>query len=150
MKTPRFDSIHPQHCVNAKLRRLHRLLDGIYQERMRPFGLIGSMLSIMFIIGKNPGINQKDIAEKLVLTPSTMSRDVKKLQKKGWVSIEKGSDSRASELYITDEGYELLEEVSPVWEDIQQKVTELLGAFNLQQIDAITTAISSNKSKLNI
>ena len=142
--TPDFDRINPATCVNARLRRLHRMINTAYQQKINPFGLRGSMLSILFIIGKNPGINQKSLADLLVLDASTMSRDLKKLMEKKWVQIEKGEDSRSSVLSLTNEGYKLVDEIAPVWEALHTKVQDILGNFNLQQIDFITEAIRSN------
>ena len=86
VESPNFDKIDPRQCINAKLRKLHRLINAAYQEKIKPFELRGSMLSILFIIGKIPKINQKQIADQLVLDASTMSRDIGYLIKKGWVT----------------------------------------------------------------
>jgi DNA-binding MarR family transcriptional regulator len=139
--TPNFDNINPTGCVNAKLRRLHRLLNQQYQKAYKPFGLQGTMVPIMFIVGKMPGTNQKTIAQRLVLDQSTMSRDIQKLQTKGWITVEKGTDPRNSELYVTNEGYKVLEKVAPVWEKMHQQTSALLGSFNIQLIDQLTIAI---------
>lgn len=149
ISTPNFDSISPQACINAKIRRLHRMLNNIYQARINPFGLKGSMLSILFMIGKHSTINQKTIAEKLVLDQSTVSRDLKKLEANRWINIYKGDDPRHSDLKISKEGYELLEKVSPVWEETHEKVHRLLGDYNIQQIDLISTAIQDNMDYLH-
>ena len=148
MQTPNFDKINPLLCINAKLRRLHRLLNAAYQSKIKPFGLRGSMLSILFIIGKRQHINQKAIADRLVLDASTMSRDLKKLVAKGWVKVSKGQDSRNSELELTAEGYQLLEEVTPVWEELHKKVEAILGKHNILQIDHLITAISENLEEI--
>ena len=148
MDTPNFDRIKPQLCINAKLRKLHRLLNSAYQSKINPFGLRGSMLSILFIIGKKKHINQKHIADALVLDQSTISRDLKKLIQKGWVKKSTGLDSRNAELELTDAGHQLLEEVAPIWEALHQKVETILGAYNIQQIDQIIGAISTNLSKI--
>ncbi len=147
--TPNFDRIQPGHCVNAKLRRLHRLINSAYQKKINPFGLRGSMLSILFIIGKSAArgvnVNQKQIADMLVLDPSTMSRDLKRLEEKGWVRRVKGEkDARVSNLEMTDSGYLLLEEVSPVWEKLHQKVENVLGMHNITQITILAEAIKNN------
>ncbi|MEM6802357.1 MAG: MarR family transcriptional regulator [Bacteroidota bacterium] len=146
--TPNFDSINPRLCVNARLRRLHRMINTAYQQKIQPFGLRGSMLSILFIIGKNPGINQKSLADMLVLDASTMSRDIKKMKEKGWLLIQKAEDNRNSFLSLSKEGYQLVEEVAPVWEKLHTKVEQLLGAFNLQQIDSMTEAIRLNLDEI--
>jgi len=148
--TPEFDQINPLNCVNAKLRKLHRLINSAYMQKFKPYGLGGSMVSILFMIGKKKGINQKTIADALVLDQSTMSRDLKKLVDKGWVSVQKGSDPRQSELVLTKDGCLLLEEVSPLWHELHTKVESLLGTFNIQQIDNITEAIRSNIDELKI
>ncbi len=146
--TPNFDRINPATCINAKLRKLHRLINSAYQAKIRPFGLRGSMLSILFIIGKKKGISQKTLADILVLDASTMSRDLKKLVHKSWVQVDKGSDSRVSELSLTKEGYLLLEQVSPIWEELHHRVESILGSFNIQHIDNITHAIQSELVKI--
>ncbi len=63
---------------------------------------------------------------------------------KAWVQINKGEDTRSSVLSLTDEGYKLVDEIAPVWENLHHKVQDILGSFNLQQIDIITEAIRSN------
>ncbi|MFT6810250.1 MAG: DNA-binding MarR family transcriptional regulator [Saprospiraceae bacterium] len=58
------------------------MVDGAYQSKLIAFGLKGSMLSILFIIGKQELVSQKFIADILLLDQSTMSRDIKKLVSK--------------------------------------------------------------------
>ncbi|MEM6344015.1 MAG: MarR family winged helix-turn-helix transcriptional regulator [Bacteroidota bacterium] len=141
---PNFARINPSTCANARLRRLHRMLNQAYMQAYKPFGLRGSMVSILFIIGKKAPVNQKHLADILILDPSTMSRDLKKLEKEGYVLIQKGADPRQSELFLTQKGFELLEEVSPLWESLHKQVEAILGQFQLQQIDMITEAIRAN------
>lgn len=135
-------------CINGKLRKLHRLINSAYMVQFKPFGLKGSMVSILFIIGKNKGINQKSIADFLILDQSTMSRDLKKLVNKGWVAIYKGEDPRQSKLELTKEGCLLLEEITPLWSKIHTKVEHILGSYNIQNIDNITNAIRENMEDL--
>ena len=148
LTTPNFDRIVPQACINAKLRRLHKLISSAYESKLKPFGLQGSMLSILFIIGKNKHINQKAVAEMLLLDQSTLSRDIKKLVDKSWVGMIKANDIRHSSLELTEEGYLFLEKVSPVWEKLHTTVEGILGTYNIQQIDNITTAIKNSMDEI--
>ena len=91
------------------------------------------MLSILFIIGKLPQVNQKQIADQLVLDASTMSRDIGYLIKKGWVAKGKGLDNRNASLSLTNEGILLLEKVSPIWLELHQKIESILGKFNTKR-----------------
>ena len=142
--TPNFDKIDPRTCMNAKLRKLHRLINSVYMSNLKPFGIRGSMLSILFIIGKRPGINQKTIADLLILDQSTMTRDLKKLETNGWVVKKAGEDARHKVLELTNNGYELLEKVTPVWKKMHRKVEKILGQYNIQNIDQVMLAIESN------
>lgn len=148
MQTPYFDKINPFDCVNGKLRKLHRLIDSAYMEIYKPYKLKGSMVSILFVIGKRKGINQRNIAELLILDQSTMSRDIKKLVSRNLIIISKGNDSRESELSLSENGSLMLEEISPLWHDLHKKVETILGSYNIQNIDAITRAIQSNLKDL--
>lgn len=147
--TPNFDRINPALCINAKLRKLHRLINQVYQSKINAFGLKGSMLSILFIIGKKKRVHQKLLSQMLVLDQSTMSRDLKKLAEKGWVKSVVGEhDARQKDLMLTNEGYELLEKVTPVWESLHQKVDQLLGEFNVKHIDVLIHTIHSSIDSL--
>ena len=141
METPNFDRINPIECVNGKVKRLHRTVDALYQSVLKPFGLKGSMLSMLFVIGKRNGINQKQVAVQLVLDQSTVSRNLKQFEQKGWLEVKKGDDPRSSTLHLTEEGYALLEEVVPLWEEVHNKVTKQLGEFNIQQLDLTLAAL---------
>ncbi len=147
METPNLDRIDPRLCVNGKVKRLHRLLDGIYQDGLREFGLKGSMLSILFVISKMKNVSQREVADKLVLDQSTVSRDIKKFITKGWVdAVRSEKDSRITVLKMTDLGYEFLEEVIPVWEKKHHYVTSILGEFNIQNLDYTIKALRENRS----
>jgi DNA-binding MarR family transcriptional regulator len=148
ISTPNFDKINPISCINGKLRKLHKLINTSYMDIYKPYGLRGSMVSILFVIGKRKGISQKDVAEALLLDQSTMSRDLKKLVHKGWVIINKSSDSRKSALSLSKNGCLLLEEIAPLWHELHTKVSLLLGSFNIHTIDNITTAIRTNQKNL--
>jgi len=145
VNAPNFDAISPHLCLNAKLRKLHRLLNGVYQQKINPFGLRGSMLSILFIVGKNPDVNQKMLAEMLVLDESTMSRDIGRLVKEGWIEKNQSmEDARVSHLLVTKSGYKLLEKVSPIWQRLHDSVEVILGGHQIAQIDLMTRAIQDH------
>ena len=81
IETPEFDSISPKACVNGKVRRLSRIVASVYDNMLRPHGLQGSQLTILFVIGKRVSIPQKAICDALYFDQSTMSRDIAKLVK---------------------------------------------------------------------
>ncbi len=132
-----FNKVDPRECINGKVRRLQKMIYNYYQKELKPFNVKGSMLSILFIIGKRKDVNQKSIYNQLILDPSTMSRDIKKLKERGFIEIRKGEDSRNTIINITRKGEEFLEEVSPVWRQLHHNVAEVLGPSNIKALDRI-------------
>jgi DNA-binding MarR family transcriptional regulator len=58
---------------------------------------------------------------------STLSRDVKLLQRKGWLEEGTGKDARTRPLRITAAGSRLLENSLPAWRSAQDRAKSLLG-----------------------
>lgn len=143
-----FDEIAPQYCVNARIRRLHRTIDGAYQQMMRPYSLRGSMLSILFIVGKRQNTNQKTLSTMLVLDESTISRDLKKLIERGLISYSVGSDNRNKELELTSNGVLLVNEIAPQWNRLHQLFENVLGEEHNKMIDEITERIKTGVEQL--
>ena len=144
MSITSFNQIEPQHCVNAKVRRIHRLLNSPYQKLLKPYGLKGSMLSILFMIGKS-NHNQKRIAQQLVLDESTMSRDLKKLESLGLISRSRGVDARNFKLSITESGLVLLNDVSPKWSALHEKVTDAIGENQLKALNVLMETLENTE-----
>lgn len=146
MLTPNFDAIDPSECFNGKMKRLQRLVNNRYQDFLEPYGLKGSILSILFIIGKIPGINQKQIAENLILDASTMSRDIKMLKSRGLVSKERDTlDLRNTIFYLTHTGQLLLEEIVPQWQKTHQEMISLLDKNSVATIDQIISKLKATQ-----
>lgn len=139
-----FKDINPSFCINARVRKLHKTIDGIYQAQLKPFNLKGSMLSILFVTGKKPGINQKGLSDLLVLDQSTISRDLKKLASQNRIEIKKGTDPRNKELFLTTEGLQLVNEIAPVWHATHQQVELIMGNSNLNQLDEMITLMQKS------
>ncbi len=144
MSNTSFDDIQPQFCVNAKIRRIHRLMNSPYQDLIKPYGLKGSMLSILFMIGKTDA-NQKLISRQLVLDESTMSRDMKKLESMNLIEREKGSDARHSILSITEAGMRLLNELAPKWQALHDSMEKKLGSESIVAIDQIMASLENQE-----
>ena len=65
IETDAFDKMNPQVCVNGKVRKLSRITASIYDAMLRPHGLQGSQLSVLFMIGKKGKIHQKALGESI-------------------------------------------------------------------------------------
>jgi len=59
---------------------------------------------------------------------STLSRNVERMQRKGWVQFSAGPDRRSHLIKITPKGAKLLEKAYPIWLEVQREIGRRLGA----------------------
>jgi DNA-binding MarR family transcriptional regulator len=116
-----------EQCLAVRLRVLNRVISGIYDETLRPYGLKVSQLNILVAIARIADAHPAPLCQGLHLDPSTLSRNVERMRKRGWLRTSSGSDRRTQILALTAEGEELLRVVTPAWQKAQEQAAELLG-----------------------
>ena len=88
-------------------------------------------------IGLAEGISQEEISVNLYIDRAAIARNVKSLEKKGYVKTTRASsDKRTKELYLTDEGHRMYdfiekknrERLKYLFEDITEEEAELFKA----------------------
>ena len=114
-------------CLAVRVRLLNRVITKIYDDALRPFGLKISQDNILVIAGKLGLANPLRICEILHLDPSTLSRNVLRMQAKGWLEVVPGDDAREQPFRITGRGKALLKQVEPAWKKAQAQAGEVLG-----------------------
>lgn len=84
-------------------RNRHRALntkEGIHRGRMK----------LLYLISKNDGIIQRDLAEMLDMRPSSLTEMISNLEKSSLVRREKDeNDGRVMHVFLTDEGKKIID-----------------------------------------
>ena len=133
-------------CYSLPLRLIHRVVTGIYDEALRPFGLRVAQLNLMVAIAKMGGqATAAGVGKFLLIEKSTLSRDLERMLQRGW--IERASDGRSRRLHVTEEGRRLLERTLPAWEKAQSQAQRLLGKATMGPIKAAADRIRARKSR---
>jgi len=70
------------HCIGNRLRCLSRIVDKQFRASLKDYNITESQLSILFALRKLGKIEQGKIGEALILERSTVSRNVKLLEKR--------------------------------------------------------------------
>jgi DNA-binding MarR family transcriptional regulator len=110
---------------------LHRRVTGIYDEALRPLGIRISQLNVLAAVAKmGEQATASRVGSFLMIEKSTLSRDLKLMRKRGWLS----RSGTPRSLRVTKRGSELIEHVLPVWGRAQQRTMKLLGRHLLQGI----------------
>lgn len=126
-------------CIAVRLRRLNRVVTGLYDEALRPLGLKVSQLNILVAAGKFEVAQPARVCRLLQLDASTLSRNVDRMMAKGWLEVVPGPDARAQPFRLTPAGRRLVERAFPLWERAQRKARTLLNKDGLQALMATLT-----------
>lgn len=132
--TSNIDTIS-QTCIAVRLRLLNRVMTNFYDEALRPLGLKVSQLNLLIVTAKLGLARPAQVCEILQLDVSTLSRNVKPLQRHGWLEVVPDEDARAQPFRLTTQGKRLIEKAVPAWEEAQRQATELLGSEGVALLD---------------
>ena len=84
-----------------------------------------------------------DLAERLGMDRTTLTRNLKPLEKRELLEVEPGQDQRTRLVRLTDQGRGTLAEALPLWEKAQAQVVEALGPEKFNQLLATVSEIKS-------
>ncbi|NVM25792.1 MAG: MarR family transcriptional regulator, partial [Desulfobacterales bacterium] len=98
-----------------------------YDEFLRPSGLRGTQFGLLMVITGFGNITVTKLADWAIMERTTVTRNLKLLEKRGLVRIEAGKDQRERVVSITDNGIKALVSALPFWEEAQQHVAGILG-----------------------
>ena len=122
-----------QFCACANLRRLARIVTQVYEKQMQPTGLKVTQYYMLVNIARHKETSISKLGEIMLLDQTTITRNVNILKKSGYVNITKDiNDSRTKSISITDTGLVKLEEATPIWLQIQEKVENGMGRKNIK------------------
>ena len=114
-------------CVCGNLRRAARAVTQVYDEVLRPTGLRITQFGILGVTKAMGPVTVTRLAEATVTDRTTLTRNLKLLEKRGLIRVEKGSDRREREVTLTDRGSDALVKGLPFWQKAQAHVLEELG-----------------------
>lgn len=112
----------------------------LYDQYLTPTGVTARQFSVLRFIAMNSPITVTDLAAHMKLERSTLSRNIKLLTEKGYLTYTtlKG---RGKRLELTDYGAETFAKASKEWEKAQQKFENKLGDTQFRQWNEIITCL---------
>ena len=114
-------------CAVFNLRRAARAVTSRYEEEMRSLGLKATQFSLLVATALRGPINVSQLAELMVMDRTTLTRNLKPLQKQGLLQVVPGKDRRTRAVTLTRGGEAILEQALPLWEKAQRELVEGLG-----------------------
>ena len=115
-------------CAFVNLRRASRDITNYYDKLfLATCGLRATQITplvVLYLAGPQT-VNQ--IAERLKLDRTTLTRSLRLLEKSSLLEIHPGDDQRTRMVELTDNGTKTLIKVLPVWEEAQNHMEQSIG-----------------------
>ncbi|WP_417582402.1 MarR family winged helix-turn-helix transcriptional regulator [Pelagibacterium sp.] len=122
--------------LNARMaaRTLTRLADG----KLRPYGITGAQFNILASLLVHADRSVTELATRLAMERSTLSRNLDLLEKKGLVSERVSARANFRACRLTEAGLALIEKLRPEWRQFQ---TELKASLDAPDFETSLTAL---------
>lgn len=94
-----------------------------FNKKLEKYNIKKNHLHILHYLYNNEGVSQNELGKDLMVDKITVTKILKGLVEEGYVSKREGKkDKRKKELYVTEKGYKLHDEIY----DIMREVTDIL------------------------
>ena len=130
-----------QACLADKVRLINRSITGIYDDALKPIGITTSQMNVLVVVAKYGEAAPRQVSEWLYLEKSTLSRNVKRMEKSGWLTSIPAGGGRSHLLRVTAKGAAVLDEGLPLWEVAQKKARKLLGSSGAKEVMRIADSM---------
>lgn len=116
-----------EECIAVRVRLLSRVITNIYDTAMRPYGISLNQASILTIIVTADGAGYGDICRILHMEKSTVSRNIDRMKKNGWLESRRREIDGAMVLNLTSAGERILAKAHLAWAQAQEEASRFLG-----------------------
>lgn len=117
----------PQGCTNLKLRQLGRIVTRHYDRHLAAVGLRNTQYALLSHVVKLGPIRPSDLARRMQMDASTLTRNLKPMATQGWLTIGEGEDARSRLVKVTAEGEKKRAQGQLAWKEAQLTLNALLG-----------------------
>ncbi|UIF90276.1 MarR family winged helix-turn-helix transcriptional regulator [Cupriavidus sp. UYPR2.512] len=127
------------------IRRLQQIATTVFLEETAGFDTTPVQYGALAAVRAHPGIDQLRVAQAIGFDRNTISGVVERLEAKGLISRETGTDRRTKLLYLTQAGEALLRQMYPGTERAQDRMlTGLTKAEKAAFVKMLKRVVDAN------
>jgi DNA-binding MarR family transcriptional regulator len=131
------DAVKLRGCTNFKLRELTRTVTRHYDAYIAVSGLKNSQYSLLSHVVLLGPVRSSDLALRMRLDASTLSRNLRPLIDRGWLRQSAGEDARSRLIEVTEEGRAKRIEGQRAWKQAQLALNTRLGVKRAAALHAL-------------
>ena len=140
----RGDGISEIHCTCALIRRSARQITQAYDAALKDTGLRITQYSILANLDRLKSLSITDLADVLVMDRTTLTRNLRPLQRDGLVQLSEGRDNRSKALNITDRGRQVLQAAKPIWRKTERSLRRQVGDEDIARLRQLLERIAQS------
>jgi DNA-binding MarR family transcriptional regulator len=114
-------------CMCHRARMAARVVTRAYDDLLRPTQLRATQISVLAAVGARGALSIKSLADTLQMERSTLTRNLRPLEKRGYVELAPERRYRSRVLTLTPAGRAALLAALPLWERAQRKLKGRMG-----------------------
>jgi len=141
MSPPSHNLLHG--CLFFTANRLARVISRVADEEFGTVGLSPTQAFLLMLVAETPGCGQSDLGRSLALAPSTVTRAVDALERRGVVRRE--TAGKVTRVFPTPPGLERLPSIQAAWKRIHRRYSDILGE---REGEALTSKVNDAAREL--
>ncbi|MGO9630804.1 MAG: MarR family winged helix-turn-helix transcriptional regulator [Xanthobacteraceae bacterium] len=115
------------HCLCLHVQRAARAVARRFDEALRPVGLTQGQFSLLTALNRTEPPTIGAVANLLALDRTTLTANLKPLERRGLVKVKVDrDDKRSRRLILTPAGHALLAAAAPIWKRAHAQAERLL------------------------
>ena len=114
-------------CACASTRHVARLLTQLFDRHLSAAGIEAAQFALLMTLDRLGPANQRVLAQDQALDKATVSRNLRVLERRGWIEESAGRDARERCFTVTAAGRRCLVAARPHWRRAQEQVRAWMG-----------------------
>lgn len=133
-------------CSCFNLRKATRAVTQFFDHQLEPAGIRATQFTLLVSLASVSARTLTEMASSLVMDRTTLTRNLKPLEKLELIHTVEPRDKRSKAYALTEKGRETLAKGIPLWQQAQTRIQHALTQERfdrvLKDMDAITKIIS--------
>jgi DNA-binding MarR family transcriptional regulator len=135
-------------CTCLSLRKASRRVSQIYDRILATAGVTVTQYGLLGHLAAFDGIGVAALAEKLIMDPTTLTRNLRPLERRGLLAIKTDHhDKRSRRLHLTASGRKAFADAKPAWARAQRQIEQDLGAREIPLLHAALNHVVERLAK---
>lgn len=128
-------------CGAFHMRKASRVVTHFFDEQLAPAGLRSTQLVVLVTLALQGPMAMTPLADALVLNPSTLSRNLRPLERAGLIAVRAGR-ARQKMASLTRAGEAVIARALPAWTQAQETFLSGVGVANWDGLVALLTTVT--------